>query len=81
LNNAFYKKNVQEKLEVISTDIKLDRNYYYKIIQNIGEPVLHTKLLDMYNDLFPNENMENIKKQIIELGERIGYEIELKKKE
>lgn len=58
-----------------------NRVYYYKIIKNIGEPVLQSKLMDMYNELFPTENKEEIKKRILELGEIIGYTIELKKKE
>jgi hypothetical protein len=83
INPLLYTKSLRQlKIEKILNEVKLDKVKYKKIIDNVGEPVLKTKLGDMYNELFSTVNEEDtIIQEIKRLGMQIGYSVELTKKE
>ncbi|MBQ4802360.1 hypothetical protein J8L88_05780 [Aquimarina sp. MMG015] len=75
-----------EKLAYLREEIReWDEKKHISLITIIDEPILQTKLIEMYSEVFgefdSDQYKENIKEQIEKLAQGIGYEIKLNKKE
>lgn len=71
--------DLKEKDKLIFDESK--HQFHKKIIDIIDEPIIKTKLLEMYATLFEIKREDRIKEQIERLGKEIGYEVVLNKKE
>tara|TARA_B100000378_G_scaffold160792_1_gene129515 strand:- start:4426 stop:6744 length:2319 start_codon:yes stop_codon:yes gene_type:complete len=75
------KKN---EIKLLEPEVKnTDPTYHKKIIELVDEPVLQAKLLEMYSEIDPNSNGEEINDEEAELkrrAEKLGYELSKKRK-
>tara|TARA_R110002020_G_scaffold35530_1_gene107102 strand:+ start:379 stop:2592 length:2214 start_codon:yes stop_codon:yes gene_type:complete len=64
-----------EELLILKEKIKIDNQFYHeKIINMIDEPVLKTKLIEMYSEIF-EEDKSNLENELKYLAEKLGYVI------
>lgn len=74
-----YKMSEKKLLDVAKYDfskLKIeDKDYYRKIINLIGEPIIKNKLQKMYYDVFQEDDRNNIKEEILSLAQKAGLDI------
>lgn len=62
-------KNLKDQVKII------DKDYHKKIINLIGEPIIKNKLQKMYYDVFQEDDVNNIKNEILSLAQKAGLDI------